>query len=194
MSNNKYYGQAILYYPFKNSNYFTCSFLYSSFVDNVATYCILFLLWTTGAEYEIKGCNIVRSTHGNLNSYGAICTNGNLSIMDSCILENNANTIFYQDSSSYRITLSNSTTDKTTHNGYLTTQNTVTKSFILALNHMSTLYFHSEYDAVGYLTPIIQTPSSSKKQNQCYTGHKIFFLIRYEEIVSLISILILNFI
>jgi hypothetical protein len=112
--------------------------------------------------------------------------------MDSCILGNIAHHIFYQESSSHRITLSNSTIDSTSNNGYLTTQNTVTKSFILALNHMSTQNCHSEYDSVGHLTPIIQTPSSSKKQKNYCTEHKYRLMLRDENIVSLISILIFD--
>jgi predicted outer membrane repeat protein len=163
MSNNKCKGDLVIYYFISYSNTVTCSFSYSSFADNYATNYNCLILWTSGAEYEIKSCNILRNTQGNLNCRGTIATCGNLKIMDSCILENVANYIFYQESSSYRITLSNCTLDKTTNNGYLITQNTVTKSFILALNHMSTQNCHAGYDVVGYLTPIIQTPSSSKK-------------------------------
>jgi hypothetical protein len=193
-SNNKCYGQFVVCFPLSYSNTVTCSLSYSSFADNIASRYICLILWTTGAEYEIKSCNILRSTQGTLNSYGTICAGGNLKIMDSCILENAADYIFYQESSSYRITLSNCTADKTTYNRNLVTQNTVTKSFILALNHLSTQNCHSEYDAAGYLTPIIQTPSSSKKQIYCYTGQKYCLMLRNEDILSLISILIFNFI
>jgi hypothetical protein len=152
----------------------------------------LFILLTSGAKYEIKSCNIIRNSQVTVNYYGIITTWGNTMIEDSCILENNATPIFYTASSSYRITLSNCTVDSTSNNGYLITQNTATKSFILALNHMSTQNCHSEYDVVGYLTPI--TPHPSKKQIHCFTGQNIFLLIRNEDVVSLISILIFNFI
>jgi hypothetical protein len=194
MSNNRCKGQFLLYYPLKYSNSITCSFSYSTFADNFATQYIYFILWTSGAEYEIKSCNILRNTQVALNSYGTISALGNLKIVDSSILENVANYIFYQESSSYRITLSNCTVDKTTNNGYLTTQNSVTKSFIRALNHMSTRNCYSEYDAAGYLTPIIQTPSSSKKRIYCYTGQKYRLQLHDEDIISLFSILIFNFI
>jgi hypothetical protein len=194
MSNNKCKGDSVVCFPLSYSNTVTCSFSYSSFADNIATQGTWFTLWTSGAEYEIKSCNILRNTQDNLNYRGTIATSGNLKIMDSCILENKADYIFYEDYSSYRITLSNCTVDKTTNNGYLITQNTVTKSFILALNHLSTQNCHSGYDAAGTLTPIIQTPSSSKKQMNYCTGQNIFLLIRNEDVVSLFSILIFNFI
>jgi hypothetical protein len=194
MSINKCQSHFVLYYPLKNTNSVTCSFSYSSFANNIASHYNCLILWTSGAEYEIKNCNILRNTQGTLNTYGTIATSGNLKIMDSCILENVADYVFYQQSSSYRITLSNCTVDKTTNNGYLITQNTVTKSFILALNHMSTQNCHSGYDVAGTLIPIVQTPSSSKKQKNYCTCQNIFLLIRNEDIVSLISIIIFNFI
>jgi len=195
ISNNKNYGDSVVFVPSIYSNTVTCSLSYSSFVDNIATYHAWIIIWTSGGEYEIKSCNILRNSEPTVNSRGTITTRGNLKIMDSCILGNKANYIFYQESS-YTITLSNCTVDSTSNNGYLTIQNTVTKSFILALNHMSTQNCHSGYDSVGTLTPIIQTPSpspsSSKKRIHCYTGHRILFLIRKEDIISLISILIFN--
>ena len=138
---------------------------YSSFVDNNAPRAICLYLWTTGANYEIKSCNILRNTQ-TYTSYGTFYTIGNVMIENSCILENQASTIFQQSSSSYKYTLSKCTVDSTTNNGYLTIKNTPTKSFILALNHMSTRNCHSEYDSAGYLTPIIPSPFSSNKQIQ----------------------------
>jgi predicted outer membrane repeat protein len=194
-SNNKCNGEFFLCFPLSYSNTVTCSLSYSSFADNYATNHVCIALWTSGAEYEIKSCNILRNTQSDLNSYGTIATNGNMKILDSCILENKADYIFYQhSSSSYRITLSNCTVDKTTNNGYLITQNTVTKSFILALNHLSTQNCRSEYDAAGTLTPIIQTPSSTKVQKYYYTCQKYRFQLRDEDIVSLFSILFFNII
>jgi hypothetical protein len=194
LSNNKCYGEFVLYYPISYSNTVTCSLSFSSFADNIASQFICLLLWTGGAEYEIKSCNILRNIQDTLSSYGTITTDGNLNIVDSCILENIATYIFYQQSSSYTITLSNCTVDKTSNNGYLTTQNTVTKSFIFALNHMSTQNCHSKYDSAGTLTPIIQTPSSSKAQKHYFTCPKYRLQLRDEDVVSLISILIFNFI
>jgi hypothetical protein len=167
-SMNKYYGRSICCHPFCDSNSVTCSLSYSSFTDNIATTHTCINFWRSGAKYEIKSCNILRNTQCSLSLEGTIRSDGYLTIDYSCVLENKATNIFYQYSS-YTITLSNCTVDSTSNNGYLTIKNTVTKSFILALNHMSTQNCHSEYDSVGTLTPIIQTPSSSKKQMHFYT-------------------------
>jgi hypothetical protein len=193
VSNNKCKGESVICFPFLDYNSDTLSFSYSSFADNSVTDYALFLLWSSSAKYEIKSCNILRNSQVTVNSRGTFSTQGNLKIEDSCILENNATPIFYTISSSYRITLSNCTVDSTSNNGYLIIQNTATKSFILALNHMSNLLCHSEYDVVGYLTPITPPPPS-KKQIHCYTGQKYRLHLRDEDIVSLISILIFNFV
>jgi hypothetical protein len=133
-----------------------CSLAYSSFADNDADKSVCLLI-DTGAKCEIKSCNILRNTQSSLSSKGTICTYGNLNIEHSCILENTADYIFYQYSSYYystTVTLSYCTVDKTTNNGNLTIQSTVTKSFILELNHMSTQSCHSEYDSFGNITAI----------------------------------------
>jgi hypothetical protein len=194
ISNNKCCGNLVLCYPFLYSNSDTLLFSYSSFADNsVANYGLL-TLWVKGAKYEIKNCNILRNSQVTANSYGMISTWGNTVIEDSCILENKATPTFYQQSSSYKITLSNCTVDTTSNNGHLIMLNTATKSFIFALNHMSTQNCHSGYDIVGYLTPITPHPPSSNKQIHCYTGQKYRLQLRDEDIVSLISTLIFNFI
>ena len=166
---------------------------HSSFTDNITNQYICIRLWTTGAKSEIKCCNILRNTQGS-SSYGIIRTVQNLMIKDSCILENKATYIFYHENSNYMITLSNCTVDSTSNYGNLVTQNTVTKSFILALNHMSAVLCHAEYDSVGTLTPIIQTPSSSKKQRvYCSCGNSFYhYQLRY--LISLVSVFLFNFI
>jgi hypothetical protein len=194
ISNNKNRGNSALCCPSSYSNTVTCSVSYSSIADNIASDNTCLILCTTGAEHEVKSCNILRNTQSSLNVYGTIATQGNLKIMDSCILENKANNIFFQRYSSYRITLLNCTVDSTSNNGYLIIENIVTKSFILALNHMSTQNCHSGYDAAEYLTPIIQTLSSSKVQKYWCTCQKYRLKLRDEDVVSLISILIFNFI
>ena len=88
-------------------------------------------------------------------------------IKNSCILDSRANCIFY--SYSYTITLSNCTVDSTSNNGYLIIQNTVTKSFLHALNHMSTQNCHSGYDSAGSLTAIPLPTTSKDKIIYCYT-------------------------
>jgi hypothetical protein len=170
---------------FNDPNSVTGSLLYSSFTDNNATLhgCVRFE--GSCSNNEIKYCNILRNTQGSLNDQGTIVTDRNLKIEGSCILDNAADYIFFVHYSSYKITLSNCTVDKTTNNGYLTIQSTVTKSFILALNHMSTQNCHAEYYSAGCPTPITQL---------CYTCKNHFHLPRMREIVSLFSLLIFNFI
>jgi hypothetical protein len=188
--NKCYWYPGIYCQPFKDSNSFTCSISYSSFTDNIATLSICIQFWTENANCEMKSCNILRNTQGILSELGTIRTIDNVMIEDSCILENNAYTIFYIHSSSSTITLSNCTVDKTTVNGGLIIQNTVTKSFIHALNHMSNLICHSEYDSAGTLTPIIHTSSPLEKQKlycSCNQSQlRVFF--------SLLYIFIFNFI
>jgi hypothetical protein len=176
LSLNKCYRRSgITCWPFCDSNSVTCSLTYSSFTDNHATGYDCFWLNTGGAKYEMKSCNILRNTQGTLGSDGTIYINGYLNIYDSCILENTATNTFYQASSSCTITLTNCTVDKTTCNLNVVTRNAATKSFILALNHISTRNCYAEYDSAGTLTPFTLTPSPSMKQGLCYTYVKRFY-------------------
>jgi hypothetical protein len=184
MNRVKYYS-AISCGPSSDSSSATCSISYSSFTDNTASEYTCIELYTTGAKYEMKSCNILRNTQGSLNNKGTICISGNLMIEDSCILENTATYIFCSSSSSYTITISNCTVDSTSNNGELTIKNTVTKSFILALNHMSTQNCHSEYDSVGTLTPFIRTASPSKSQNYYCACENFFYRHQPRNFVSL---------
>jgi hypothetical protein len=192
--NKCYGGLGLSCWPLVSSNSVTCMYSFSSFADNIANghSCVCF--YNGGANYEIKSCNFLRNTQIQLDSFGTFYITGNAKIEDCCILENKANRIFHQGSSSYTITVSNCTVDKTSNNGYLTIQNTITKSFILALNHISTKNCHSEYDVIGILTPIIQTPSSSKKQILCYTYVKCLYQPRLSDFFSLTSVFIFHFI
>jgi hypothetical protein len=189
-----YRRSGITSWPYGDSNSYTSSFTYSSFTDNHATGYDCFWLNTGGAKYEIKSCNILRNTQDSLSYEGTFYINGYLKIEDSCILENEATYIFYQPSTSYTITLSNCTVDKTTCNLNVVTHNICTKNFILALNHMSNQLCHAEYDSAGTLTPIIQTPSSSKKPIDCYTCRNIFLQPQVRDVISLTNIFIFNFI
>jgi hypothetical protein len=188
------HGSGIHCGPFIDSNSATCSLTYSSFADNNAPVSICIYIYRGGANYEIKSCNILRNTQNSLGSHGVFFMCDNVLIENSCILENKATNIFYQGSSSYIITLSNCTIDSTSNNRNLKTQNTVTKSFILALNHMSNIICHAEYDSVGTLTPITPPPSSSKKQIRCYTGGNSFYQYQLRYLVSLISVFLFNFV
>jgi hypothetical protein len=193
MSMNKYGGQSIYCCPYASSNYVACSFTHSSFTDNYAASYTCLYLWQNPVYFEIKSCNIIRNTQGSLGSEGTIATCGDLFVEDSCILENKASRIFYQGSSSYRIIISNNTVDSTSNNGYFIIRSTVSKSFIHALNHMSTRNCHSEYDYAGTLTAFIQSPSS-KKQIHCYTCECFFDRFSQVNFVSLSSVFIFNFI
>jgi predicted outer membrane repeat protein len=171
--NKCYYRPGIYCRPYGNSNSVTCSLLYSTFADNNAKGHICIRFDNGNAKNEMKCCNIIRNTQGELSSYGIFYLSGNLMIKDSCILENTANTIFYSTSSSYTFTLSNCTVDKITNNGRLTTQNTVTKSFILGLQHMSTRNCHSECDSAGTLTVIPPVSHTTNKVISCHCQARI---------------------
>jgi hypothetical protein len=180
--NKLQYYSGITCYAFVDTSFATCLISYSSISDNNAFDHLTFY-FNTNAKYEMKCCNILRNTHPH-RSYGIVSTWGPLMIEDSCILENNASYIFYVGSSSYSITLSNCTVDKTTNNQNLITKNTVTKSYILALNHMSTRNCHSEYDSAGYLTAIPYFSHTTKnlfcctcKINHCQGRMSVFFSI-----------------
>jgi hypothetical protein len=195
ISMNKCYGRsAIFCYPYYDSNSVTCSLTYSTITDNNSTYTICILFNRGSAKYEIKSCNILRNTQDRLNYEGIIFTAGNLFIADSCILENRANYILYAGSSYYTITLSNCTVDSISSNVNINIQSTVTKSFILALNHISTRNCHSGYDSAGTLTPIIPPLSCSNHPIHYITCKKFLLQLEQRDIVSLLSILIFNFI
>jgi hypothetical protein len=180
--------------PLVDSNSYTCSLTYSTFADTHAINHVCIYLRSSGANYEIKSCNILRNTQGNPGAFGTIYALGNLMIEDSCILANTATYIFCQRHSNYRITLSNCTVDSTSNNGYLIIQNTVTKGFILALNHMSNLICHADYDSIGTLTPITPLPPSPTKQMICFTYGNFYNQFQLRYLFSLISIFVFNFI
>jgi hypothetical protein len=178
--------------PFKDTSSATSSFIYSTFTDNKATDSMC-LYCSGAAKHEIKCCNILRNTQVTLSSYGIIWTNGNVMIEDSCILENTANYIFYSHTSTSIITLSNCTVDIISHYNSFTMQNTITKSFIHGLNHMSTQNCHSEYDSAGTLTAIPYVSQSTKKVF-CYTREICHCQVRISESFPLICLFIITFI
>jgi hypothetical protein len=177
--------------PSVDSSSVTSTVLYSTFADNSASQDNCIWCNTGGANYEIKYCNILRNTQVS-SSNGIIFSRGNLVIKDSCILENTATYIFFQEDSSYTITLSNCTVDSTTYNSNLIIQNTVTKSFIHGLNHMTTQNCHSEYDSAGTLTAIPYVSHSTKK-TFCYY-HTCHYQARISDSFPLISLFIMTFI
>jgi hypothetical protein len=176
ISNNKCYSRSGIYCcPSSDSNYVTCSFTHTTFADNNATGCTCIKVDKYNAKYEMKSCNILRNTQVSLGSEGTFFAYGNLPIENCCILENKATYIFYVYSSSSTITLTNCTVDSTSNCGSFTIQSTVTKSFIHALNHLSTRNCHSGYDSAGTLTPITPISSSSNKQIHCRTcGYNLY--------------------
>jgi hypothetical protein len=187
------YRSGIYCWSYGDSNSVTCSLLYSTFADNnaIGYTCIRFN--NGNAKHQIKCCNIIRNTQGSLSSWGTFYLSGNLiMIEDSCILENTANTIFY-GSSSCTYTLSNCTVDKTTCNQNLITQNTVTKSFILALHHLSTRNCHSEYDSAGTLTAIPHVSHPTTKLF-CHTCEICHHQARISDFFSLSWVLMVTFI
>jgi hypothetical protein len=180
----------IYFYSSVYSNSITSSFSYTTFADNTANGYNCIFPWGGNRYIEFKSCNIIRNTQGSLSSGGTIYSLENMIIEDSCILENKADYIFYAHSNT--ITISNCTLDSTSRTGNVIIQNTITKSFILALNHLSTQNCHAGYDAVGTLIPIVQTPTSSKKQKLCYTFERLLLRCQQENIFSFA--IIFNFI
>ena len=169
-----------------DSNSFTCFWLYSSFTDNIASgyYCIC--QYYTPTKTEMKCCNVLRNLQGSPGSGGTIRFDGDTTVKDSCILMNNATYTFYAYHI-YVITVSNCTIDSTTHQNSLILANTATKSFIHALNHISTKNCASEYDSAGTLTAV--TPS--QKKVFCYTcdsrpGISYLFTLTYLFMVTFI--------
>jgi hypothetical protein len=193
MNECQYYS-GIYSNPLRDSNSFTGLFSYCSITDNIANGHTCIRSWWGNINIEFKSCNILRNTQGTLSSGGTIYTHDNINILDSCILENKATYIFNQAYSSNRVTVSNCTLDSTSKTGNVVIQSTATKSFIHALNHMSTLNCNSEYDSVGTLTAIIQSPSPSKKPIICFTYGKILCQPRVFDFVSFSIIFIFNFI
>jgi hypothetical protein len=184
-SMNKCYTRSGFYCE---TNTFACSLSYTTFADNNATGYTCIRSYYGG---EMKSCNILRNSQVSLDSEGTIYPNGNLKIENSCILGNKATYIFRVETSSYSITLSNCTVDSTSNSQCLTIQNTVTKSFILALNHMSTQNCHSDYDSFGTLS---QYTCPSNKPMNCYTFVNCFNQPRIGYLISLISGFLFNII
>jgi hypothetical protein len=185
VSMNKCFSRSGVYCaPTGDSSSVICSLSYSTFTDNNATGHTCFSIWTAGGKGEFKSCNILRNTQVS-GSEGTIYTSGFLTVENSCFLENIATYLFYSTSSSYTITLSKCTIDTASCNQNLIIQNTVTKSFILTLNHMSTQNCHAEYDSNGCPVHNIQI--------YC-TYPKLLHQPQLSDVISLTSILIFNFI
>jgi hypothetical protein len=195
VSNNRCQLHSGIYYrPVADPNIVTCSFSFTTFADNTANGYNCIMLNVAGTFYEIKCCNIIRNTQGSINSEGTFTIYGNLTIEDSCILENTATNTFYTFSTCI-ITLSHCTIDKTAINsGSLTIQNTPEKSFILALDHMSTQNCYSKYDSVGALTATPFVSHSPKVICYNYTCRKNNYKTIIRDFISLISMFVVTFV
>jgi hypothetical protein len=136
-----------------DSNYITCFISYSSFTDNNSQGSTCISQDRTAVRAEMIYCNMLRNTQGSPSSDAAFRFDGNTQIKDSCILMNNATYTFYAWSS-YVITVSNCTLDSTNYRNNVVFTNSVSKSFIHALNHISTKNCDTEYDSIGFLTVI----------------------------------------
>ena len=116
VSRNYCYGTSGIYcYPSKSTQTSSCApsclITLSTFTNNTAhTYYICLELSKSDAYKEIRQSNVIRNTQTS-QSYGIIYSNCNLNIISSCILENVAQYILYEGSSSYSIKVINSTTD-----------------------------------------------------------------------------------
>jgi hypothetical protein len=182
----------VVFTPFVDASSVTSTSSFSTFTDN--SYTRQSVIWCNngGAKYELKSCNILRSIEIS-GSYGTIFSRGNLMIEDSCILQNTASYIFYQESSSHTITISNCTVDSNSKTGNVITQNTATKSFIHGLNHMSTRNCHIGYDSAGYLTAAPYVSHSTKKEfyytfkNHCQVQINDFFTFNWVFILTFIN-------
>jgi hypothetical protein len=189
VSMNKCYSRSGIFCPATaDSNIITCIILYSSFTDNIAIAYTCFSQDRTATKAEMKCCNILRNTQGSPNSEGTIRFDGHSTVKDSCILMNDATYTFWAYSS-YVITVFNCTVDSTSHYNSLVLTNTVTKSFIHALNHLSTQNCASEYDSAGTLT-IIGTPTKKIFRHTCnYNCHS-----RISDLFSLTYLFMVTFI
>jgi hypothetical protein len=171
VTNNVYYTRAVLYtIPTAGTGSpppETGCISYSSIANNTASngYGCIYLDRSTASQ-RIDTCNIINNKQTS-SSYGTIYTNANLLIEDSCILGNNDKyKVFYVDTSSNKITISNCTIDDDIFTngrsyGSVTVIKTITKSFINALSHISTYHCDSYFDSYGTLTVKPNVPSKS---------------------------------
>jgi hypothetical protein len=173
ISLNKCYSYLGIYcYSSAISSYVTLS--YSTFTDNNITgYVCIYLGGGTNSKLEMKCCNVLRNTHPS-GSWGLFYIYGNMTIDDSCIIENNA-PLYFEMRNPNSITLSNCTIDKTTKYGNLGTliiRKTVTKSFILTLNHISTEDCHFTF-----------TISPSNKKKFYYSCKNYNYIVRLSDLI-----------
>ena len=171
VSNNKCSQTSGIYcYPSTSSSASSgdpsCIISFSTFTNNTChTHYVCLYLHEGSAFKEINRCNVLRNTQQNTDTRGTICSNGNLDIKSSCILDNSAKYDFYANS--YTITITDCTrdTNKETY-GSVTIKETPAQSFINALIHTQAEHCVAQFDSVGDLTVITQ---QTKRTKACFT-------------------------
>ena len=122
-------------------NPISCILSFASFVNNTSSEGRIIFLGNNKAKKKMKLSNIIRNEVIKAStSDGIMHSIGDLTIKDSCILENRANYTFYEQGSSYTITVDNCTLDEDVESkkgSYVLITNKATKSFVHALDHIS---------------------------------------------------------
>jgi hypothetical protein len=152
-SSNKCYSVASIYAnPTSNGNSAASSISYISVSNNVVSYgnCIYL---SSSYLHEVDSCNFISNT--DLSSgYGLIKVSGSLNLRGSCILNNSATYVIYNDGGK-TITVTNCTIDSTsTYYGSITFISTPKTSFINKIDHIETALCYAKYDSVGSLTVV----------------------------------------
>jgi hypothetical protein len=130
----------------------TCCISYSSIVNNTASNYMCIYLYDTASSHCIDTCNIINNKQTS-SSIGIIYAVANLLIKDSCILGNYIeNTVFYEGSSSCKITISNCTFDNNKSYGSVIFTKMIENAFINALSHIATQSCDSYFDSYGTLS------------------------------------------
>jgi hypothetical protein len=168
---------------------------YSSVVNNtnIRYYgCLVFDRPDSSAR--VNTCNILDNKQTSSN-YGTIYVYANLLIENSCILGNNENNkVFYEGTSSNKITISNCTLDDDIftngrYYGSVTVIKTIDRTFIHALSHISTRNCDSFFDSYGTLSVKPNLPSKVShcliscnckyQTNELYMHMQFIFLLTF---------------
>jgi predicted outer membrane repeat protein len=174
----------------------TCYISYNSIVNNTANggySCIL--LGGYGSSQFINTCNILNNKQTSSN-YGIIYSNANVFIKDSCIIGNNeGKCVFFISSTSYKITISNSTLDddmftSVRYSGNVIVNKTIKKMFINALSHIITYKCDSYFDSFGTLKVNTNAPSkSSRLLMSCINNYAVIDPFRSIKFIFLLTML-----
>ena len=150
---------------------------FCTFANNTAIDSTVISFDGNNAGTEIKQSNIIRNEHiEDSESYGLIESNGDLTIKDSCILENKAKCTFCQQESSNLITTDNCTLDDDVESKI--------GSYILITNKAQSLFVHSlVHLSTGYC-------AIKKKRRNFFQTRNVFWKMRLN--VAVIQTMILN--